>query len=628
MIPVIHLPPLTLQPTWMTESEVKAKGSNRKKRGGKKKPKPAQLVHAVVSPVKREGAGTITPSLLNDTVVPEDDYFKEVFARFIPSSVDKEGGGEGKGVEGGSYPENVTNRGMEQVEGHDPFNHLNEGVMDGEYEDDGDSLSDYDDDEDNGRRRGRGKGKEKLSKRKLKQISRLTLAELKQLVDHPEVVESWDVTSSDPALLIFLKSYRNSVAVPRHWNMKRKYLQNKGTAEKKAFDLPEFIKATGIQRMREAIEEKEAEKTSKQKSRERIRPKTGKMDIDYQVLHDAFFRHQTKPILSRHGDMYYEGKEFEEKRGEQFRPGKLSARLRDALGMTTDTTPPPWLTAMQRYGPPPAYPSLRLPGINAPLPPGCSFGVGNWGFAPVDRDGHPLFGDIFGVRGLPIRPDCVAPIERHCWGQLEEDVDEDVDEEEEEEEEEDGEENDAEEEEEGEKAQQSVGENGRNHSHPPILDQSDASASAISDRDRQAYVPETVNLRKAPGGTLFQEVTTTAAGSGQGQGLLPSEYLYVLPTVGSADADPREDDQGQRLQKRGRSALMELTLDPAELEGLTKEEIRAKVAEHRAQQAPVTEDVSDLLQKQQDKLMKGRGQGSDRDRQQEKRKSRFHDLRY
>jgi splicing factor 3B subunit 2 len=30
-----------------------------------------------------------------------------------------------------------------------------------------------------------------------------------------------------------------------------------------------------------------------------------------QVLHDAFFKHQTKPSFSGMGDLYYEGKEFE-----------------------------------------------------------------------------------------------------------------------------------------------------------------------------------------------------------------------------------------------------------------------------------------------------------------------------
>ena len=32
-----------------------------------------------------------------------------------------------------------------------------------------------------------------------------------------------------------------------------------------------------------------------------MQPKMGKLDIDYQVLHDAFFRYQTKPKLTGHG---------------------------------------------------------------------------------------------------------------------------------------------------------------------------------------------------------------------------------------------------------------------------------------------------------------------------------------
>jgi hypothetical protein len=33
--------------------------------------------------------------------------------------------------------------------------------------------------------------------------------------------------------------------------------------------------------------------------------------LQSQVLHDAFFKYQKKPSLSLHGDVYYEGKEFE-----------------------------------------------------------------------------------------------------------------------------------------------------------------------------------------------------------------------------------------------------------------------------------------------------------------------------
>ena len=61
----------------------------------------------------------------------------------------------------------------------------------------------------------------------------------------------------------------------------------------------------------EALQEKEDAKGMKAKQREKVRPKLGKIDIDYQKLHDAFFKWQTKPRMTMHGDLYYEGKEFE-----------------------------------------------------------------------------------------------------------------------------------------------------------------------------------------------------------------------------------------------------------------------------------------------------------------------------
>lgn len=96
----------------------------------------------------------------------------------------------------------------------------------------------------------------KLSKKKLKAQTRLSVAALKQLVQRPDVVEMHDVTAADPRTLVYLKSIRNSVQVPRHWCAKRKYLQGKRGFEKPAFDLPDFIKRTGIQSMREAVQEK------------------------------------------------------------------------------------------------------------------------------------------------------------------------------------------------------------------------------------------------------------------------------------------------------------------------------------------------------------------------------------
>ena len=249
----------------------------------------------------------------------------------------------------------------------------------------------------------------------MKLKNQLSVAQLKQSVLRSDAVEAHDVTSADPKFLVYLKTYRNAVAVPRHWCHKRKYLQGKRGVEKKPFMLPgnintelislfiysyvlnlDFITRTGIADIRNVVTEDEHDdKKSSTKARERVQPKMGRVDIDYQVLHDAFFKHQTKPPLTIHGDLYYEGKEFEVQLKTKT-PGVLSHELQSALGMT-EGVPPPWLLHMQRYGPPPSYPNLKIPGLNAPIPEGCSFGYhpGGWGKPPVDELGRPLYGDVF-----------------------------------------------------------------------------------------------------------------------------------------------------------------------------------------------------------------------------------------
>lgn len=280
----------------------------------------------------------------------------------------------------------------------------------------------------------------KLSKKKMRRLNRLSVAELKQLVARPDVVEMHDVTAHDPKLLVHLKATRNSVPVPRHWCFKRKYLQGKRGIEKPPFELPEFIRRTGIQEMREALQEKEEQKTMKTKMREKVRPKMGKIDIDYQKLHDAFFKWQTKPKLTIHGDLYYEGKEFETRLKEK-KPGDLSDELRLALGMpvgaNSHKVPPPWLIAMQRYGPPPSYPNLKIPGLNSPIPESCSFGyhAGGWGKPPVDETGKPLYGDVFGTNSLEFQAKTEEEeLDRTPWGELEPSDEESSEEEEDEDE--------------------------------------------------------------------------------------------------------------------------------------------------------------------------------------------------
>ena len=137
------------------------------------------------------------------------------------------------------------------------------------------------------------------------------------------------------------------------------------------------------------------------------------------------------------------------------KPGVLPEELRKALGMG-DNSPPPWLINMQRYGPPPSYPDLKVcpapdfrgtehscracagarperahpaavpmpgvllrlvgghaqvPGLSAPIPPGAQFGFqpGGWGKPPVDESGNPLYGDVFG-QAMDDGDDDVRPV--------------------------------------------------------------------------------------------------------------------------------------------------------------------------------------------------------------------------
>ncbi|WOG82553.1 hypothetical protein DCAR_0101718 [Daucus carota subsp. sativus] len=236
-----------------------------------------------------------------------------------------------------------------------------------------------------------------LSNKQKKLQRRMKIAELKKICSRPDVVEVWDATAADPKLLVFLKSYRNTVPVPRHWSQKRKFLQGKRGMDKKPYELPDYIAETGIAKLRQAYIEKENNKKVKQKQRDRVKGKKGELDIDYVILHDAFFKHMKKPPLTSHGDLYYEGKEFEAKLKER-KPGMLSQQLKDALGM-----------------------EKALFGYH----------TGGWGKPPVDQHGHPLYGDVFGLQLEEPNYEEEAEDKTKHWGDFdpeEEEVEEDEEE--------------------------------------------------------------------------------------------------------------------------------------------------------------------------------------------------------
>lgn len=363
-------------------------------------------------------------------------------------------------------------------------------------------------------------GDKVLSKKMKKKMSRLTVAELKQLVPRADIVEAHDVTALDPKLLVALKAYRNTVPVPRHWCDNRRYLQGKRGIDKHTFVLPEFIAQTGIGEIRSTLLEDDSMKNSSQRAREKLQPKMGRMDIDYQVLHDAFFKYQTKPKMSEHGDLYYEGKEFEIQM-KSASPGNLTDTLKLALGMT-DGVPPPWLLHMQRYGPPPAYPKLKIPGLNAPIPTGSSFGYhpGGWGKPPVDEFGRPLYGDVFAKATIEEEPVYDVTISKEKWGAI------DVlqAESEEEEEVEDNEEDEYEDEPETGHTASSSG------IATPLM------SEGISSVASSVAVPEVVNMRKEPK-TLYTVLGEKPASSDNKNALYGSSIQYETPGTATQPND-------------------------------------------------------------------------------------------
>ena len=280
--------------------------------------------------------------------------------------------------------------------------------------------------------------------------------------------------------------------------------------------------------------------TIRQQNRARVSGKTGAVDVDYRTLYDAFFKHQTKPTnLTPFGDMYYEGKELEVDTSR--RPGELSAKLIEALGMASETSPPPWLLNMQRYGPPPSYPSLKIPGLNAPLPsPECQYGYhpGGWGKPPVDPYGRPLYGgNPFDPPGSDANNDENAELVTSDgktlvkveWGALPIGNTEESDAEEEQEESSDDDMEDSDEEAE----EKEMEEQGVESVLPPPPTSSAATSGPVSlrkdDGDETPAAPK----------QLYQVIEQKQA-SNQGNAVFASDVQYVVPGAAQAGAKAPE----------------------------------------------------------------------------------------
>ncbi|KAF7713281.1 Pre-mRNA-splicing factor [Penicillium ucsense] len=443
----------------------------------------------------------------------------------------------------------------------------------------------------------------KLSKKKRKEMNKLSVAELKAQVSKPDIVDWTDTSATDPRLLVHIKAHRNVVPVPSHWSLKREYLSSKRGVEKAPFALPKFIQETGIAEMRDAALEKQEQSTLKQKQRERVQPKMGRLDIDYQKLYEAFFRFQTKPELTRYGEIYYEGKEHETNL-RHLRPGELSDELKEALNMPPGA-PPPWLINQQRFGPPPSYPALKIPGLNAPPPPGAMWGYhpGGYGKPPVDEHNRPLYGgDIFGVLQPQQNVQQGEPVEKELWGELQESEAE----EESEEEDEDGSEEEEEDDEERESGMHSPSgmetPSGVASAMPSEFGAAENVAGEFDVRKHHRGIETEESVHPRSAYQVIPEKQTSV------QGFFGGDRAYDLSSSAGTHPVLGAEDQNRKRKKPG-DVEVSVDLDALQSgDGLSKERLQDLYETQRQQQNQpqwgFQEDLSDMIAQESRKRLR------------------------
>lgn len=227
---------------------------------------------------------------------------------------------------------------------------------------------------------------------------------------------------------------------------------------------------------------------------------------------------------------------------------------------------------MQRFGPPPSYRNLKIPGLNAPLPPGATYGYaeGQWGKPPVDHLGVPLYGDPFGVApDVVTAPTPVSDVSP--WGELIEEVEEEGHESEEVEMEQDEEE-------------------------VPV-DETSGVESVASSVISGMVTPDTFDLRKGISSEtpevdlrkpkqLYQVLEQQEASVGNA--LYGSSHTYKIPTASSASAAVASHLTDGRVDVTI-SADELATMDDAALARKYDEQMEAVKALRS------TEDVSDIV---------------------------------
>jgi len=216
----------------------------------------------------------------------------------------------------------------------------------------------------------------------------------------------------------------------------------------------------------------------------------------------------------------------------------------------------------------------------------------------LDEYNRPLYGGVFGVLPKAESADMGEPINKEPWGEL---VPEEEDEEEEEEEEE----------EEDEEEEPSMPAPADGLQTPSGLATPSGMASVVSTVAGGLETPDFLELRKnaprpassADDGprSLYQVVPERQTSV---RGLMGSDRTYDVGAVASGSAIPvLGEERGTKRKANG----VDVSIDAAELEGLSEEELKRKYEQHSRGGAGVPggrEDFSDLVARESAKRKK------------------------
>eukprot|EP00477_Mikrocytos_mackini_P001257 GAHX01001343.1.p1 GENE.GAHX01001343.1~~GAHX01001343.1.p1 ORF type:complete len:281 (-),score=49.89 GAHX01001343.1:312-1154(-) len=214
------------------------------------------------------------------------------------------------------------------------------------------------------------------------------ILDLKLASFDPSLVDIEDANSPCPIQNIKIKSSRYSTPFPSAWRLNSKTKLNSGRYDRKEYVLPPNVAATGIQQLKKISLSLEELNKIKRAKIQTLNPIMGRINIDYKILHDAFFQFEYLPKFSGFGEIG--GNSDTKTKNNATYPSKISDTLKRALNQSGPLKPMPWINRMQKLGTPPAFIDPEIPGVTAPIPLGAD--TKDWGSLPVDEFGrHSLF---------------------------------------------------------------------------------------------------------------------------------------------------------------------------------------------------------------------------------------------